>query len=207
MRRFSLVRVSVVMSDGPPIGGERPPQVGKTPKGRRGPRWLCMFAASSAILVAACTGTPSFIVDREPLPSCNRTEHTIYLPAQQGPDADEEASERAVACMLDRWQEREPAELVFVLVGLEGDRYDALLQIADGEASLLREGHDPSVGCRSLGLADPGIFELKDCSDAPGNIASLRERGGDVIIFNNSTNAGVAGEPGGRRTTGPMPKK
>lgn len=70
--------------------------------------------------------------------------------------------------MLDRWQEEEPAELVFVLVGTEGERYDALLQIADGEASLLREGHDPSVGCRSFGLADPGIFELKDCSSASG---------------------------------------
>ncbi len=61
----------------------------------------------------------------------------------------------------------EPAELEFVLMGVEGEEYQAIVQVFDDDTvDYFREndwGWELHVGCRGISFPEPGIPEVNAC--------------------------------------------
>jgi len=63
----------------------------------------------------------------------------VYVPPRQGPTDSAAASRRAIECFEDAVEAQEPRELEFVLMGTEGEEFDAVLQTQGGSVDYYRE--------------------------------------------------------------------
>lgn len=102
-----------------------------------------------------------------PQPSCG-SGGKIYLPSGQSPERYEDNSEAAADCILSAYMRAEPAELSFVLLGVEGEEYPALLQILPSGLVnyAVSSGSDVSVHeeCSLLEWPFPGVPDVAGCA-------------------------------------------
>lgn len=127
---------------------------------------ISWFAAT--LLVGACSAAPFADSD---LPSCGEGKD-IYLPPKQGPDASEMDSLDAIACFQTALDEGKEITLSFVLLGTEGQEFDATVRShSDGTVDFFREleglGKMFRFACTNFRFEPPGIPEVAGCSDRP----------------------------------------
>lgn len=122
----------------------------------------------TAVLIGAC-GAPDFVEDRVQLDSCSPDE-PVFVPVAQGPDAAEPRSQAALDCFTSAADDGRAVEFAFLLIGTEGERYEAVLQtMSDRTVSYYRETDQGWIGyetCASLEWPEPGVPTV---ADAPSN--------------------------------------
>ena len=105
-----------------------------------------------------------------PQPSCS-SGGNIYLPSGQSPERHESDSEAAADCILSAYKRSEPAELSFVLLGVGGEEYPALLQVLPSGLVnyAVSSGSDVSIHeeCGVLEWPYPGIPDVAGCASGP----------------------------------------
>lgn len=120
-----------------------------------------------AVLFAACGGVPAEVADRPIVPACD-INGVVYLPPGQGPGDDIANGTAAVRCLDSAWTTGEPAELEFILMGTEGEQYQAIVQVMGGSiVNYYREndwGWEIHLGCSEFSLVEPGIPEVAGCA-------------------------------------------
>ncbi len=125
-----------------------------------------------ALVFGACTEAlghlPSFVADRPATEADCGPNQPVYLPARQAPEERVDESFLALKCMLTEIRNTRSAELQFILLGTEGERYDAYLQShADGTLNYYRETVDGWIGhegCRGIEWPEPGIPRVGACA-------------------------------------------
>lgn len=95
-------------------------------------------AVALATLIGGCAQPPSAVLDRPELPTCDGGA-TVFIPPRQGPESAETSSMDAIECFRSAVSDGAEAELAFILVGIEGDQFDAVLQTQNGSVSYFRE--------------------------------------------------------------------
>lgn len=125
--------------------------------------WLALTA-----LLVGCAGLPDSVADRPTVPICAEDEN-IFLPPGQGPGPgdDAEAARKAIDCVLSAAEAGKLAELDFTLMGAEGERYRAIIQVlGTSNIDFFREsdfGWEIYEGCREISFPEPGIPEPIEC--------------------------------------------
>lgn len=130
------------------------------------------FVVLTAVAVAGC-GAPDFVEDRVQLDSCSPDE-PVYVPVAQGPDAAEPRSQTALDCFVSAADDGRDVEFAFLLMGAEGERYEAVLQtMSDGSVNYYRETDHGWIGyetCETLEWPEPGVPTVADCVIEHGQI-------------------------------------
>ena len=125
-----------------------------------------VIALTWTLLASGCSGTPESVSTRTSLPTCNE-DADVYLPAGQGPGDNEQVSLQALDCFTASLDSDQRAELAFILMGAEGERYQAILQSpGDGKVNYFREndwGWEVYLGCAEFSLPEPRIPEVAEC--------------------------------------------
>ena len=126
-------------------------------------RWLTVAVF---LVGAGCTGLPDSVTDRPNLPACAQ-EEDIFLPPGQGPGDDAEAALMAIDCVTSASEAGKLAELDFTLMGTEGERYRAIVQVlGTSNIDYFREfdsGWGIYEDCRDIAFPEPGIPEPIEC--------------------------------------------
>lgn len=127
--------------------------------------WLAAPLAG-ALLVGCSPSMPQQVAERVDLPDCGTGE--VYAPPRQGPSDTEDASTAGFECLASAHANQEPAELEFVLLGTEGQRYTAILQTLDnGTVDYFREwdgGWEVQTGCEEFGIDEIGFPWVEQCA-------------------------------------------
>lgn len=125
--------------------------------------WLVL---TFVFLVAGCAGLPESVADRPSVPVCAEDEE-IFLPPGQGPGDDAEAAQTAIDCIMSAAEAGDPAELDFTLMGAEGQRYRAIIQVlGTSNIDYFREsdfGWEIYEDCQEISFPEPGIPEPIEC--------------------------------------------
>ena len=120
------------------------------------------------ITIAACSAQP---FDDAGLPECGEGQN-IYLPPAQGPDAARAASTEAMDCFVSALAAGDEVVMNFVLLGTEGQRFDASLRThGDGTVDYFREegglGASSHYACTDFSFEPPGFPAPMGCSSRP----------------------------------------
>lgn len=125
--------------------------------------WL---ALAIFLFGAGCTGLPDSVADRPTLPVCAQDEN-IFLPPGQGPGDDAEAAQMAIDCVMSASEAGKLVELDFTLMGTEGERYHAIVQVlGKSKIDYFREsdfGWEIYENCWGISFPEPGIPEPIKC--------------------------------------------
>lgn len=126
---------------------------------------------ATLLVVVGCAASAGFPT-RPDLPDC-APDQQVYLPARQGPDEFEAQSNEALDCFMTGVEDSEPAELEFILLGVEGQEYRSLLQsLDDGTVNFIRKtdrGQETHLGCSDFSVPEPGIPEVGNCDSVEGD--------------------------------------
>jgi hypothetical protein len=130
-----------------------------------------LAAAAMALVVGACASNP-FPADG--IPQCGDG-GTVYLPPGQGPADAEAASREAIQCVDSAVRSGKEVILSFVLLGVEGQEFDAVLRThLDGTVDFFQElegaGSVIQYACTDFGFEPPGVPVTDGCSATPPSV-------------------------------------
>jgi hypothetical protein len=126
---------------------------------------LRLLIAAFLVGTVAVACSPGFVFDRPELENCV-PDTVVSLPIVQAPAESRSESQAGVDCFEQSVDSGQPIEIQIILIGTEGEPYEAVLQHVDGHFNLYRETDEGSIGsemCSSLDWPEPGIPDVSGC--------------------------------------------
>lgn len=129
------------------------------------PRFRTLVAVFLAGTVVVACSQPRFVFDRPELENCV-PDTVVSLPLAQAPAEARSESQAGVDCFEEAVEAGQPVEIQMILIGTEGEPYEAVLQFVDGHFNLYQESDEGRIGyemCSSLDWPAPGVPDLSGC--------------------------------------------